>query len=66
MCTQKIIDSAGTETWQIFSRMFVIAKSIEELFTPTYRIAACVGGVFYASRSRRYIERLVATHKNKL
>ena len=32
---QGIIDSTGKETRQIFSRMFVTAKSFEELFTPT-------------------------------
>ena len=35
MFTQGIIDSTGTETRQIFSRMFVMAKSVKELFTPT-------------------------------
>ena len=32
---QGIIDLTGTETWQFFSYMFVIAKFLEELFTPT-------------------------------
>ena len=33
-CVQGIIDSTGTETRHIFTRMFVMAKSFEELFTP--------------------------------
>ena len=31
---QGILDSTGTETRQVFSRMFIMAKSFEELFTP--------------------------------
>ena len=35
-CThQKLTDSTGTETWQIFSHMLVMAKSFQEWFTPT-------------------------------
>ena len=40
---QGIIDSTGTETRQRFCSMFVMAKSFEELFTPTWNgIAASV------------------------
>ena len=35
MAKQGIIDPTGTETRQIFSSMFVIAKIFEELFTST-------------------------------
>ena len=34
-CNQGIIVSTGKETWKILPRMFVMAKSFDELFTPT-------------------------------
>ena len=35
MLNQGIIVLTGTETLQLFSRTFTIAKQIEELFAPT-------------------------------
>ena len=46
-CVQGIIDSTGTETRHIFTRMFVMAKSFEELFTPIWNGIAV--SVWYVS-----------------
>ena len=47
--TQGIIDCKGTETLQIFSRMFVIVKKIKELFASTLNgitaIVICVSSM---------------------
>ena len=61
-----MMDCAGTETRLIFSLLPAMAKTFEELFTPTLNeIAAGVRCVFYASHSTRWDERSVTTHANK-
>ena len=54
---QRIIDPTGTKTWQIFFRMFVMAKIFKELFTPTKNtiaiIVRCVLGAILNDWLRR-------------
>ena len=55
LSNQRIIDSTGEETRQIFSHLFVKAKKCE-----------CLIRVFYASHSRCWIEQLIVTYTNKI
>ena len=64
---QGIIDSKGTETRQIFSRMFVMAKKIKELFASTLNgITArvrCVSSIIVVLNAK--LTQLIAVHANK-
>ena len=55
LSNQRVIDSTGAETRQIFSRLFVKAKKCD-----------CLIRVFYASHSRCWIEQLIVTYTNKI
>ena len=64
---QRIIDCKGTETRQIFSRMFVMANKVKELFASTSNgITAsvrCVPSMIFALNAK--LTRLIAAHVSK-